>query len=415
MQNVREIRDKENLLFILSENMAEYKVSLGIMKETVVILYLYYEETVTRYLPYLDCIPSEMNVVIVTANNIVFNLVEEYISARKLEHKFTKTQLLLQQNRGRDVAALIVTCREIVLGAKYFCFVHDKKARHEHLHEDTDDWITNLWDNTLASDAYIKNVLHLFETNENIGLLTPPEPLGTYMSAWFNKSWYGTYENVRKLQKELELNADIREEFTPITLGTVIWGRVSALQKIFQRKWTFDNFTEGNESVGALSYAIERIWAYVAQDAGYKTGTIMTSEYAAKKMIFMQSLLENSYWTMKNFLGLKNAYEINHFKQNIFKFEDYCNSYEKIYLYGAGKKARRCLWLLNNFHLSVQGMIVTDKSSNPDEVMGIEVYSIKEIIKDDKTGIIVAVGSANLSSVEEELKKRGISNYIIFI
>ena len=414
MQNAREIRDKEKLMYILSEKKEESEISQNILKETVIILYLYYEETIIKYLSYLDYIPKEINVFIVTANCAVFDFLEDLIFKKKLLCNSKKIKLLMQPNRGRDVAALIVTCREIVLGAKYFCFVHDKKTKHKYRIEDTNRWITNLWGNTLASDAYIKNVLYLFETNEELGVLTPPEPYGEYMTAWFNKSWYNSYEDVKMLQKELNLNSDIREEFTPITLGTVLWGRVSALKKIFYKKWAYDDFPEENEPVGAISYAIERIWAYVAQDAGFKTGTIMTSEYAEEKMIFLQSLLENSFWALNNFLGLNNAYEINHLKQKILQIEDYYKSNRKIYLYGAGKKAQDCLSLLYNLRLPVQGIIVSDQILNPDDVMGIKVYSIDEIKVDINVGIIIAVGKAYLSSVEDELKKRGISNYITF-
>lgn len=164
---------------------------------------------------------------------------------------------------------------------------------------------------------------------------------------------------------------------------------------MFQKTWAYDDFTTENEPVGAISYAIERIWAYVAQDAGYKTGTIMTSGYAGRKMIFLQSLLENSYWAMNNFWGLKNAYEINNFKQKVLQIEEFCNINEKVYLYGAGKRAKNCLLILQNLQLPVQGAVVSDKSVNSDEFMGLKVYSIDEVKEENNIGIIVAVGKVN--------------------
>lgn len=415
MQNAREIRDKENLVYVLSENREECETSLESMKETVIILYLYYEDTLDNYLPYLENIPDEMKIYVVTANRNVIDLVKEYIyiNGSKLNKK--NIELVFQTNRGRDVAALTVTCREIILNSRYFCFVHDKRAKSEYLVEDTNRWITNLWNNTLASSAYIKNVLQIFEQNDQIGVLAPPEPLGNYMNAWFNRSWYDTYEAVKNLQRQLKLDADIREEFAPFTVGTVLWGRTSALQKMFQKEWSYNDFVPENEPVGKISYAIERIWAYVAQDAKYKTGTIMTTKYASEQMIFLQSLLENSYWAVNKFLGLNNAHEINGLREKISQIENFYKDNEKIYLYGAGERAKSCLSLLFILNLPVQGIIVTNKSENLDEFEGITTQTIDDIGKNKRYGIIIAVGMKNLDSVKGELEKRDITNYITFV
>lgn len=414
MQNVRDIRDKENLIYILSEEQEEGDIDSETLHETAIILYLYYEESFNKYLSYLKHIPEGVKVYVVTANHNILESLNKYLYAKEKNNRLTNVKMLFQPNRGRDVAALIVTCREVVLNSKYFCFVHDKKAKKAHLIKDTNHWIANLWNNTLASKEYIKNVINIFETDTKMGVLSPPEPLGEYMATWFQRSWYNTFEAVKELQRDLNLNADIREEIVPYTIGNALWGRTAALEKLFQKKWTYEDFAPESEPVGMISYAIERIWAYVAQDAGYKTGTIMTVQYASEQMIFLQSLLENSYWALNKFLGLTNTYEINHLKDKILQIEYFYKANEKIYIYGAGKKAKDCLCLLHNLRLQVQGAIVSDKSLNPDEFMGIKVYSIDEIKINSSIGIIIAVGKANLASVEGVLRKRDIFNYIYF-
>ena len=68
MENVWSIRKKEKLYYILSEEFIPQKISTDILKKTAIVMYLYYAEDVQRYLKYLQEIPSEISVYIITSN-----------------------------------------------------------------------------------------------------------------------------------------------------------------------------------------------------------------------------------------------------------------------------------------------------------------------------------------------------------
>ncbi len=79
-----------------------------------------------------------------------------------------------------------------------------------------------------------------------------------------------------------------------------------------------------------------------------------------------------------------------------------------IYLYGAGKKARRILEVLCEYGMldRLRAVIVSDKSKNPDRLETLEVKQIDEIDSDNTGvfGVIYGVGAAYKSEVDSILE-----------
>lgn len=412
MDNVRTIRDNEELVYILPENIVISNNQRGYLSsEVVIIFYFYYLDTVENYLHYIKKVPCDFTLYIVTGNELIYEFLQKQIGFYR-DTEETKTYIIKKKNRGHDVSALMVTCREIILNAKYFCFVHDKKAKDERLKKDVDVWISNLWGNLAASSEYIYNVLSVFENNEKIGVLTPPEPLGEYISAWYNKDWYGAYEATKKLADSLNLEADIREEYAPITLGTAFWGRTEAVKKIFEKNWIYEDFAEEGK-VGMVSYAIERIWGYVAQDAGFKTGTIMSVGYISKEILFLQKAMECTYNAITEAYGLYNIHEVNKLEEIKIKLKAFSQKHKQIYVFGTGQRSEDFVRFANTVGLIINGYIVSKKSV--EMFHDKKVYEISELTNKKDYGVIIAVSTKSIEIIADLLEKHGIKEYVSFL
>ena len=121
MKNIYDIRAERDLYFLLSEDLSTGTFSIH--ENVAIIIYLYYEETLERYLDYLKNIPKSIQIYIVTSSENVYKTIEQWI----LKKGEQKIELVIKENRGRDISALLVACRKICLSHKYICFIHDKK------------------------------------------------------------------------------------------------------------------------------------------------------------------------------------------------------------------------------------------------------------------------------------------------
>lgn len=404
MKNIRNIREEKKLYFILPEKVAISETS-GYEK-VAIIVYLYYPDSLEKYLLYIDRIPEEIKVYIVSSNRKLFDPIMQYIQ----ENKNRRIEFIKKINRGRDVSALLVACRKICLEYEYICFVHDKQKKVDVPDAEFELWIENLWGNSLGGEIYIRNLLDLLDTNSKIGVLAPPEPIGVYTNAWYTNAWgKRNFELAVQLAKELELNCDLDIEKSPITFGTVFWAKSAALKKIFERKWRYEDFDDEPLGSETISHAIERIIGYVAQDAGYETGTVMSASYASKLLCYTQKNFSPVYQIFQNDYCFYNVEEFLEKRKSIYNF---CSRNKKIYLYGAGKIGKGCLHLLRAGGYEPTGFIVTRITKQNKDIEGVTIKELDSLNNIENMGIIITVNEKLGEEIEKNLKRKNISNYI---
>lgn len=405
MQNIYDTRLNENLLFILPQP-EQIPVACSIAPKTVAIaVNLYYEDLVERYMEYLNRVPEEIDVYIISSKTEVFEKVKNL--------KNRQMHFVEKENRGRDVSALLVAFREIALQYEYICFLHDKKPNYDFLEKEKVSWDRNLWENTISSKAYIHSVLQMFRDRQDIGIMVPPEPIGDFYKAWFDTAWGPNFENTMRLAEELQLQCVMEEEKTPLALGTVFWARKDALIKLFEKQWKYEDFpAEPLAKNGTISHAIERIFGFVAQDAGYKTATIMTAEYAAWNLLFAQDGMKKMYKLMSEQMNLHSLHQISMLSEQERVLREFCEKNEDVYLYGAGVYGVELLGHMAKWGLKPTGFVVSDGKRIKLEVEGYPVKELSEIEKNDKTGIIIAVHYMHQEEMQKILENKGFTNFV---
>ena len=122
VQNIYDIRKERNLYFILPEKIQTDNARMN--HSCAVIMFLYYSKDLSKYLTYIDNIIPAIDTYIVSNNIDVYVDILQYIE-RSQRH----IQLIKSKNRGRDVSALLVACKDVLQKYEYVCFVHDKKKK----------------------------------------------------------------------------------------------------------------------------------------------------------------------------------------------------------------------------------------------------------------------------------------------
>lgn len=411
MKNVYDLRYEKDLLFILSEDTRQISgfSDLEVYRKSAVIIYLYYIDTLSVYYQYIDHIPQEIDLYVISSREDVLNEVHKHVAAESERNAY----YIYKENRGRDVSALLIASRTIVAKYEYVCFLHDKKEHSEEWREDTQFWVENLWGNQIGTGAYIGNVLGLFESNCELGILTPPEPTGRHFDTWYGYGWYHSFEITQDVAQRLHLNADIRRNKPPVTFGTVLWFRSIALHKLFEAGWKYSDFDDNRLDDGNyLSYGIERIFAYVAQDAGYDTGTVMACSYAEKAMNQLQYITKDIFWEKDLFFPVNNLSDLECYKENKKRIIGFAKENRKVYLYGAGDMARLCAAVLRSENITTEAFIITGKSEKY-IVDCIPVISAEEVDCFGDIAVIITVYDVGIQNeIENILKRYGCRTYI---
>lgn len=406
MENVYDIRKKKKLLFVLSDKILSGKEYVNTLKSVVIVVNLYYLDSVERYLEFLLKVPKEIEIYIFSSN-------KDIIAKLEKDYKQKNIFILKKENRGRDISSLLVSFGKNVFNYKYVCFLHDKKAKWEFYKGDLEAWINNLWGNTISNEVYIYNILNLFETQKNIGILAPHEPLGEYLAEWYRNSWYENFDLTCDLAKKLDLKCDLNIKKPPITLGTVLWFRTEALKKLFELEWKYNDFLdEPLPNDGTISHVIERIFAYIAQDAGFYTGTVMTSEYAENLLLFLQGALTDAMEVVFESHKVKSLHQLKTVKQQKISIINFCNSVDEIYLYGAGFYGTEFLKRIKTYGYIPNGFIVSDGEKREDYVDGLKVYEFSELDFSKNIGVILTVNYDLENEIEDMLKRNNVSKYI---
>lgn len=378
MQNVYdELLDKK-LIHIISDLQSSYEVPDLVYRDTAIVVNLFYEDTLQQYFTYLDNIPKKIDVYIYSSNANALKEIERYTA------QYGNMYCYAKENRGRDISAFLVAFKKIALKKKFLCFLHDKKEKDLCYKEDTDYWIENLWSNTVNSEIYINNVLGILNESK-IGILAPPIPFGEEFSYWYANQWTkDDLKLAKELAASLELQCDIDDNKIPVTLGSALWCKTEAIKKLLEYNWKYEDFhDEPLPDDGTISHAIERIFAYVAQDAGYTTEWILCSRYAGSLILKSQNQMIESYRLLKKNCAVKNLAELKKLDRQRNAIEKFCSECKEVYLYGAGDEGRKLVSRMYLWGLRPDGFVVTKKKrSNKHswDCLFVSLESLKQMI-----------------------------------
>ena len=275
--NLYDIKNCLNLNYILpTQSLLPQKQAEA--PKVALIIHLYDDSLIQYCLHYASSMPAYVDVYITTNTEEK----KEKISQAFGSLKCNKLEVRLVKNLGRDVSALLVGCRDIVLQYDYVCFAHDKSVAHIKPHTKGMSFSYITYEGVLSNNNYVENVIETFCENPRLGLLAPPPPNHADYYPIIGDEWTCNFENCVKLAKRLNIKAEFSATKPPIApLGSIFWFRSKALSPIFEYPWKYEDFhSEPLPTDGTLSHAIERIYPFVAQHSGYYAAWVMPDNLA---------------------------------------------------------------------------------------------------------------------------------------
>ncbi|MCI6557656.1 rhamnan synthesis F family protein [Schaalia hyovaginalis] len=246
-------------------------------RRLALIMHIHYMELLDQMLHYAASMPDDADIIITVGSE------EKADTVRAAVEGLANTVIVRTiVNRGRDVSALLVGARELVLDYDLVCFIHDKKVTQIDPGTVGEGFALKCFENVLPTGAFVENVLALFDREPKLGVLTPAPPNHADYFPISSYAWGPNLPRTKQLLAELGVNVPIHEpKGIMAPLGSTFWFRPAAVRALFEKEWTYEDFPEEPlAGDGTISHAIERSYCYVAQSAGYFSGWLFSDRFA---------------------------------------------------------------------------------------------------------------------------------------
>jgi lipopolysaccharide biosynthesis protein len=269
--------------------------------------HVYYTDMLDEIFNLTDTIPVPYDFIATTDTEAKKAMIVEAATNRKNIQKVIVR--VVEENRGRDMSALFITCRDLFLDDRYslVCRLHTKKTPHV-ARAQGDLFKHHMFENVLNSEGYTANVLDMFHDNPWIGVAVPPVVQISFRT--LGHSWYENRQRAGELKKLLDLKVPFDADTPVAAYGTMFWFRPPALRKLFAYPWKWTDYNPEPDHVdGGLAHVQERLICYVAQDAGYTTQQIISSHLAGWNYAMMEYKLQKLCAALPN-LGFINQTDL---------------------------------------------------------------------------------------------------------
>jgi lipopolysaccharide biosynthesis protein len=261
-----------------------------------VCAHVYYTDMLEEILSLTDTIPVPYDFIATTETEAKKATIEQAVGGRKNVRNVIVR--VVEQNRGRDMSALFITCRDLFLDDRYslVCRLHTKKSPQVASGQ-ANLFKRHMFENLLNSEGYTTNVLDMFHDKPWIGVAVPPLVHISYPT--MGHAWFTNREKAEEIKKLLDLKVPFDPD-TPVgAYGTMFWFRPRALRKLFAHPWKWTDYNAEPQHVdGGLAHVQERLICYVAQDAGYTTQQIISSHLGGWNYAMMEYKLQKLQATL---------------------------------------------------------------------------------------------------------------------
>ncbi|MDE6435779.1 MAG: rhamnan synthesis F family protein [Lachnospiraceae bacterium] len=350
----------------------------GADRKVAVIVLVAFKESAEYILDYLRGVPSGFTV-------SIFSECSELLDIYEMQGIKCKTIKL------NEIA-------EILAGFSnydFVCMLHDADMSSDRKPSCIGkSYFYNVWENMIKSTEHIWGILDLFEKESRLGFLATPQPdFGEYFKE-YGRGWNGNYKTVRHITEKLGLRCQVSGLKAPFRIAEDFWSRGCILKKL-------GNLEE--EECPYLPY----IWSYLAQDAGYYSGIVESSEYASIKEVNSQYYLNQIAAQVRRQYGVFD--DFNKMKERILlgALERFCTKYPRILVYGIGDMAEKHKMFLPD----VEAYVVSDGRDKPELFDGMPVRYLSEVRVSEDCGVVLCLDERNQEQVIPMLEEQGLKHH----
>ena len=272
------LRNIFHLTFVVdSGRSASGSTGISSVPSVAAIVYSYYEDLIDHNLRYLASLPWGSGIFIVVVSERMKAAWDE-----RLRDFGLKYEIRIQANRGRNEAAYWLTCRDVIESHDYICLLHDKKTPSAKPPVKGLYFNEHCWKNVLYSPQYVQNIISLFESRPELGLLMPTVPMfAEWPDLILNREWAGDREAALRIFGMLKLHVPF-DGHPAAPWGAMFWVRGRAMAAFYRYGWTLEDFPEEpiKDADGTALHALERMYPMIAQESGYLSGWAIPSDLA---------------------------------------------------------------------------------------------------------------------------------------
>jgi len=223
-------------------------------------LHLFYIDLLDEFVEYIANMPFYFDLYI-----SITNCNHEKIILQKMSglERIQKITVVTVQNKGRDVAPMVVTFAKDLMLYDYICHIHTKKSMHAG-HEQK-NWRYHLLHNLLGSANVIRTIFTIFRMHSDIGIVYPE----TYHNIpYWTQTWLSNKNLAKQLLNMLQIDPDL-PDYVDYPAGTMFWARSDAVKPLLELGLGYENFTEEKGQIdGTIAHAIEHSLVIIVQDSG---------------------------------------------------------------------------------------------------------------------------------------------------
>lgn len=256
--------------------LSHLKPSLSSKLKMGVHVHVYNEALIYETIHYLSNLPANSGVYITTPKKHIVNTFKILLDSLLPN---LNSKVILTENRGRDVAPLLIGIGAIQNDYDIFCHLHCKQSKWTN--DNGESWRKYLFDNLLSKDA-IFYTERAFLENLKLGVLSPL-PYNPILDI-HGLMGVDVFGDIRSLMSDLFSKAypNIKKEFIradlAFSIGTMFWYRPRILNKILSSNITYNDFPSEPIGIdGTIAHAFEKILKVLCEKEGF------TFRYMSKK------------------------------------------------------------------------------------------------------------------------------------
>ncbi len=224
-----------------------------------VFLHLYHENLAPEFQRYLRNIPFAFDLFITTDSAAKAGIITRHFTG------WTQggVDVRVTPNRGRDIAPKLLGFREVYDRYPFVLHLHSKISDHSGA---LANWRGLLLETLIGSPEIVTSVFDAFTRRSDIGMIAPQH--FEAVRHWIN--WGGNFKAAEALAQRMSEHSLSMDKPADFPSGSMFWARSAALKPLLDLNLTFEDFDEEKGQIdGTIAHAIERLYYYVCERAGF--------------------------------------------------------------------------------------------------------------------------------------------------
>ena len=238
-----------DVIYVLNDLHNKCKVAIQI--------HIFYEDLIMDIINKTNNIPVKFDLYITITSPEIKSRLESDI---KIYSKTNYFEILIVENKGRDVLPFLKQIKTKFKYYKYLCHIHTKKSLTAP--ELGNLWRNYLYNNLLGNTNIVSEILYEFENNEKLGFMFPETYFGIIQQFYLLTE--GTKNWMNFLATKLFSNYKVGE-LSNFPAGNMFWARIVAISQIFSYDFSKYFPEEDDQTNDTIMHAIERIWLYLVK------------------------------------------------------------------------------------------------------------------------------------------------------